>query len=88
VDNPEEIKFFIANAPSGTAGVAMVRSLWLCGSVRGKYLAKAAAVIARTQERIRRSRRSHVKTKRKRLRKLGIKLSKLRCCILNDEVSL
>ena len=65
-----------------TATSALVRSLWMTGQVRVAYLVRAAAVITLTQDRLARSRRSHAKTKRRRLRELGIKLSVLRCCIL------
>ena len=67
-----------------TASCALVRCLWVCGSVRRKYLEKVAFVIQETQDRNRRSRRSHVKAKLRLLRKFGIKLFELRCCILNE----
>jgi len=61
-----------------------VRSLWLTGQVRTALLETEAEIITETQQRNEKSRRSHVKTRKRRLRELGIKLSSLRCCIMNQ----
>jgi len=61
-----------------------VHSLWLTGQVRTSFLEKEAAIITETQQRNEKSQRSHVKTRKRRLRELGIKLSSLRCCIMNQ----
>jgi len=52
--------------------------------VRTSFLEKEAAIITETQQRNEKSRRSHVKARKRRLRKLGIKLLSLRCCIMNQ----
>lgn len=65
-----------------TASSALVRSLWLTGKVRERLLEKTAGIITLTQLRIARSRRCHIREKRRRLREMGIDLSAIRCCIL------
>ena len=57
--------------------------MWLTGQVRTSFLHKEADIITDTQRDNRKSQRSHVKKRKRRLRKLGIKLSALRCCIMN-----
>jgi len=61
-----------------------VRSLWLTGEVRTAFLEKEAEIITETQQRNEKSRRSHVKARKRRLRELGIRPSSLRCCIMNQ----
>jgi len=60
----------------------LVRSLWLTGQVRERFLEKAAEIVTLTQQRIARSRRCHTRKKRRRLREMGIDLKAIRCCIL------
>jgi hypothetical protein len=60
----------------------------MTGRATAAYLARAAAIITLTQERLARARRSHTQSKRRRLREMGIDLSKLRCCILEAQVTL
>ena len=66
------------------AAGALVHSLWLTGQVRTSFLRKEAEIVTKTQQRNEKSQRSHVKTRKRRLRELGIKLSSLRCCIMNQ----
>ena len=66
------------------AAGALVHSLWLTGQVRMSFLRKEAAIITETQQCNEKSQRSHVKARKRRLRGLGIKLSSLRCCIVNQ----
>jgi len=61
-----------------------VHSLWLTGQVRTSFLEKEAEIITETQQRNEKSQRSHVKARKRRLRELGIQLSSLRCCIMNQ----
>ena len=61
---------------------AVVRSLWQSGRVRLKALEWAAGKITYDQKNIADAIRSHEKRARRRLRALGITLSRLRCCIL------
>ena len=65
-----------------TACSALVQSLWLTGRVQIKILERVAENITVTQQRIARSRRCHIRKKRRRLREMGIDLSVIRCCIL------
>lgn len=60
----------------------VVRSLWQTGIVRKKFLERTAEIITSTQQRIARSRRCHIREKRKQLREMGIDLAVIRCCIL------
>ena len=60
----------------------------MTGQARQAYLVRAAKIITLTQHRLARSRRSHVQTKRRRLREMGIDVSTLRCCIFEDQVAL
>jgi hypothetical protein len=62
----------------------LVHSLWLTGQVRTSFLEREAEIITETQQRNEKSQRSHVKTRKRRLRELGIQLSSLRCCIMNQ----
>ena len=62
----------------------LVRSLWQTGQVRTIFLEKEAAILTETQHRNAKAQRSHVKARKKRLRKRGIRLSSLRCCIMNQ----
>jgi hypothetical protein len=52
--------------------------------VRTAFLEKEAEIITETQQRNEKSQRSHVKARKRRLRKMGIQLSSLRCCIMNQ----
>ncbi len=62
----------------------MVRSVWLTGQVRTSFLQKEAEIITQTQHRNEKAQRSHVKARKRRLRELGIELSSLRSCIMNQ----
>ena len=72
----------VCQLPVGTG--SLVHSLWLTGQVRTAFLEKEAEIITETQQRNKKSQRSHVKARKRRLRELGIKLSSLRCCIMNQ----
>ena len=61
-----------------------MQSLWLTGQVRTAFLEKEAEIITETQQRNEKARRSHVKARKRRLRELGIQLSSLRCCMMNQ----
>ena len=65
------------------AASALVRSLWLTGQVRTRFLEKECKIIQDIQERNQKSQRSHVKARKRRLHELGINLSSSRCCIMN-----
>ena len=62
----------------------MVRSLWLTGQVRQRFVQKEAEIITETQRRNAKADRSHAKQRKRQLRERGIKLSSLRCCIMNQ----
>jgi hypothetical protein len=46
-----------------------------------RRLAKAARIIRDTQRHNAAARKSHAKTRRQRLKKLGLNVEKMRCCI-------
>jgi hypothetical protein len=48
---------------------------------RKRHLERAAAILQRTQARNQKARRSHFKTRRRRLHELGLFTSRMRSCI-------
>jgi hypothetical protein len=58
--------------PMADRAGALVHSLWLTGQVRTTFLEKEAEIITETQQRNEKSQRSHVKARKRRLRKMGI----------------
>ena len=64
-----------------TAADALIDALPLCRKDRLVRLAKAVEDIRQTQNKNARSRRSHTKTRLKRLDVLNIIPNQLRCCI-------
>ena len=67
-----------------TAITAVVRSLWLNNRQSTTLYAQAADEIQWAQTRNAQARKSHTKTTRRRLRKLGIKLNRVRRCSWNS----
>jgi hypothetical protein len=63
-----------------TAVSALVRSWWLDGLAAQPLFAQAARKIDRDQHRNAQARRSHTKTTRRKLRRLGIRLSDIKRC--------
>lgn len=61
----------------------LVQSPWVTGQLRTCFLELEAEIITEPQVRNEKSERSHRKKRKRQLRELGIKLSTLRCCILN-----
>ena len=59
---------------------AIIQSWWLNGQGRKALLARAAGKITKDQRRIIRARRNHIKRTRRKLRSLGIKLTKVPKC--------
>jgi hypothetical protein len=62
------------------AAAAVVRSWWLSGRVCAALIEEAANEIQHWQQRNAAARKSHVKRKRKKLRKMGIYLKDLIRC--------
>ena len=63
---------------------AFIQSWWLDGQGRKKLLERAANKIAKDQRRIARARKSHTKKTRQKLRRLGIRLTKVPKCKWNS----
>ena len=63
------------------AANALIDALPLNREDQKRRLAKAARIIRDTQQKNAAARKSHAKTRTNRLRKLGIHLKALRCCI-------
>ena len=60
---------------------ALIDALSLSKEDQKRRLAKAARIIRETQQKNAAAKKSHAKSLRKRLRKLGIRLKTVRCCI-------
>jgi hypothetical protein len=67
-----------------TAVAAVVQSWWLDNRASKQLYEQAAKEIARAQNRNAQARKSHTKTTRRKLRRLGIKLTEINRCIWNS----
>jgi len=63
------------------AANALVTSLPFDAETRTTYLQRVSATLKYTQARNQRARHSHLKTRRRRLRALGLFTSRMRSCI-------
>lgn len=66
-----------------TAAAALVRSWWLDDAATTQLLEQAVHEIQYTQARNALARKCHTKTTRRKLRALGIQLTKIRTCRWN-----